>query len=185
MTKKIFIGVLVVVVLAIGFLTLHQPADLNASGTGPNHTQTENFFQGLFAGTGGQLRIGNTGAVTDGGTVLSISTGTTLTVPQECNLALVAYASATNASAITLPAAASMNTGCLTADGMVRSFRINNTASTTLSFTTSTGDKFSKSGSASSTLTLSSSTFSFGTMTVIRINSTTDNYSLSQFQTGT
>lgn len=67
-TKKIGLGLLavlavVVIVLGVNYFSSVAAQNLSGAGTGENHYKTENFLQGLFAGTLGQLKVTNSGAL--------------------------------------------------------------------------------------------------------------------------
>lgn len=70
-----FLLALAVVALLVsvgaGYLAVKTNGLLGAAGYGSTHYQTENFLQGLYAGTTGQTQVTNGGAVLVGGTATS------------------------------------------------------------------------------------------------------------------
>lgn len=164
--NKYLIALTVAVVLlagAVGYVFYGQSNGLlGAAGSGPNHYQSENFLQGLFAGTKGQLKISNTGALTltnstavnvIGGTLVAnnfiqgsagwsqtISATTTLTAPQFCSAASVLVKNTTGSITITLPAATTTYVTCGSSlFGTWSTQLIANESSNTVSFVGGTG----------------------------------------------
>ena len=118
--KLLGVAVLGAVVALVGFMLVGQPVGqlLGGAGIGQNHYQTENFIQGLYAGTSGQFRVTNAGAITTSGAQNNSSTLTvegatalrsTLTVTGETRTPLVEMGTVatltTNATTATLTAA--------------------------------------------------------------------------------
>lgn len=74
--QKVVIGVLAVLVLILGYGQFTGNTMFGAAGIGPNHYQAENFLQGLYAGTTGQLKVTNAGVLTTSGSLTIGSSGT-------------------------------------------------------------------------------------------------------------
>lgn len=160
MTKNIIIGALAVVVIVLGVNYLFAGTLLGAAGSGPNHTQAENFLQGLFAGVRGQFHLDNSGSLTNSATttltgytyvkspVLSTgittltatATTTTLTAAQICAGGGVINWAPPHNSTATLPTTASLVAACLPSagDSIVVRFR-NTTATGTYNLVAGTG----------------------------------------------
>lgn len=82
MTKKIYIlGALAVIALLVSVFAFYRVGtiQLGSAGIGQNHYQSENFLQGLYAGTTGQFQINNSGAITTSGGLTIGSSGTAVT----------------------------------------------------------------------------------------------------------
>lgn len=135
------IGAVALVALVFGIVNYADNAqsNLGASGLGPNHYQTENFLQGLYAGPNGQAGFGSNGALTAGGTILTVTTSTTITAAQFCTTSLLVD-NASQSSTLTLPTSAQVNATCLPVNGGFRSFYVQNNGSGTVlvGFATST-----------------------------------------------
>lgn len=188
---KTTIIVILTLTLAVGLTAgyfiaaaLNQPVDPNAGSTGITHRQTESFVQGLYGGSLRQLQIGPTGDLVEGGDYRSANTSTALTGSQLCNLAFFEASNTSANATFTLPTAASLINACFTANGAFTRFFVKNSGTSTVAVATSTGDTISKGVSASSTTSFSSSTYPWGSITAIRVNSTTVNFFVGQFQAG-
>lgn len=84
MNKQNLVGALAVVALLVSVFGLYRIGTvtqalnaIGAAGVGPTHYQTENFLQGLYAGTAGQFYVDSTGATRyTSSTVTSLTVGT-------------------------------------------------------------------------------------------------------------
>lgn len=198
----------------LGYLASHQGPPLGAAGIGTNHYLAENFLQGLYGGTLGQFFVKNTGAVSssaafsvsgaatlatthvgsfaEGGAALSLTTTSTLTGTQLCTSNPITVANTTSTVTLTLPVATDTNTvaNCLTTDGDFFRLLVLDNGTNTVKFATSTGDTYSPlMTNATNTvpafqLSNSTGTTANAILTVLRVNSSTDQYFVQTYNNG-
>ncbi len=68
-STAIITAVFVLIAQFVSGLVGQSVLNLGGAGTGYTHYQTENFLQGLYAGTSGQFHVSNSGAITNSGTL--------------------------------------------------------------------------------------------------------------------
>lgn len=139
---------------------------------------------GAITGATTTLGATHTGAFVEGGTGVTVTATATLTAAQVCTTNPFTIANTTDTITVTFPSATSTNANCLTTDGDFTRFWVLNNSTNTVLFATSTGNTMASSFNASTTKnTLSNSTGSYpnASVTLIRVNSTTDAYFISQF----
>ncbi len=168
MTKKIIFGVLgalAVVVIVLGVNYFSNPS-FGSTGIGANHTQKENFLQGLSAGTRGQFNVSNTGNISQAITTAvntflglfgvnsftqgiagfsgTFSTTSTLTGAQFCGTTNLRVLNTTATITLTTPAATSSWVACgsPTGYGGWQEQIITNDSTNSVVFAAGTGVKF-------------------------------------------
>lgn len=127
----------------------------------------------------------------EGGSAVTLTTTSTLTGTQVCQSNPITIANTTATIALTLPAATSTNAvaNCLTTDGDFLRFVVLNNGTNTVNLATSTGDLLSgltlnATSVASFALSNSTGTSAIGVFTLMRVNSSTNQYFFQTYNKG-